>query len=201
MRTLLVALLLAAPLTMGHASAPSHPAPAATGARPVDPSAAWRTWLTEQRHTQIARLRAYAEAGVFPQNDEMPGMLSMLVDDEGHPCAMASLVIQSGHPGLISRLSTQDNALQFGDQTEGALYEWILTSGLTIEETAFVQEPDFFVSDTLDPEQRALMVQAETERLRIHFLSAALQLEAYEATSLDTAMARLGDRVHTAPPR
>jgi hypothetical protein len=166
----------------------------------ADHRAEWRAFLAERRAVQIERLRAYAKAEVFPVNDFQPGFASILVDAEERPCAMASLVIQSGRAELIYQLASANNGLQFGDVRDGELYEWILTSGLTQEEAAFVQEPDFFVSDELPPAERRLLTRGERDRLRTHFLAAAAQLEAYSASSLESALDRLGERVQQPPP-
>lgn len=197
MRRLLLLALLLAPVA--HATAPALGA--ADHAVVVDHTEAWRAHLVARRHTQVERLRAYAEAGVFPINLDTPGLKSMLLDEDGTPCAMAMLVIASGHRELIERLARTDNGTQFGDVTEGELYEWILTSGLTQEETAFVQVPDFHVDIELPVDMRVAMEAAEIVRLRGHFLMAAAQIEAYEADNVEIALARLGERARTeAPP-
>jgi hypothetical protein len=168
-------------------------------AAPFDPTAdeavdAWRDLLRARRQLQVERLRAYATAGEFPRNDFQPGFASILIDAEGRPCAMAHLVIADGHRPLLEQLAAADNSLQFGAVTEGPLFDWILTSGLTQDEAAFVQAPDFFIGDALPPEPTELLVSAERERLRAHFLAAAAQIEAYTEDNLDVAAARAAGR-------
>lgn len=176
-------------------AAPVHAQPAEG-----DHSDAWRDHLAAQRATQIERLRAYAAAGVFPVNDDQPGMLNIFMDEQGRRCAMAELIWRSGHADLVQDVARTDNDLQLGSVTGGPLMDWILTSGLTQEEVAFVQEPDFFIGNELPIDLQQQFVFSEQQRLSSHFLAAAAQLEAYGDASLDAAVARLGDRLQQPPP-
>ena len=200
MRPLLVALMLALP-AFAAASRPAVDAPPAeAAAATTDPTEAWRALLAARRATNIARLRAYADAGVFPRNVQQPGMLSLFLDEEGRPCAMAHLIQASGHDDLVRRTAEQDNHVQLGAVADGPLLAWILTSGLTQEEAALVQEPDMFLGGLDDPAVQQVVLEAEVDRLRAHFHAAALQLEARSDVGLETALSRLGERARTAPP-
>src|SRR5438046_1023972 len=56
-----------------------------------------RSELADHRARQIERLRAYAEAGVFPKNPSpLPAPVHMFRDAEGHLCAVANLVHLDG---------------------------------------------------------------------------------------------------------
>jgi hypothetical protein len=164
-----------------------------------DHTDAWRAHLATERATAIARLTEYAEARNFPVNTTDFGALSQLRDSSGTPCAMAYLVEQSGHTALIDQLSVTANGIKFGTLTEGALYDWTLTSGLTLDETAMVQEPGFFAGDELGQYQEPVM-QSEEDRLYSHFSVTTQMLQARTEMSLDHAVAALGDLVRTAPP-
>lgn len=152
--------------------------------------AALRAHLAHRRAVQIERLRAYARRGQFPINADTPGLQSQLLDADGKPCAMAHLAIEDGHRAEIERLAATDNAFQFGTLTDGVLHDWMLGSGLTLEEAAFVQAPDFQVDRDLPPATRSDVAQAERLRLQAHFLAAAAQLEAYTEARLEVAVER-----------
>lgn len=200
MMSLLVAALLGAAPVSAQPLPWQQPQPAPVADTEGDHSEAWRAHLATQRALQIARLRAYAGNRVFPINDDQPGMLNIFMDEEGRRCAMAELIWQSGRADLVRTVSQTRNDLKLGEVSEGPLMDWILTSGLTQEEVAFVQEPDFFIDQGLPPEVQIQITQSEQDRLSSHFLAAAAQLEAYGDASLETALARLGDRVHAPPP-
>src|SRR5204862_209022 len=76
-----------------HADAPLR---TVTGSLPAvatrSTRAAVRRQLAARRRVMIERLHAYARAGAFPINDIQPGMLNIMVDDDGHICAAANLI-------------------------------------------------------------------------------------------------------------
>lgn len=166
----------------------------------VDATIGTRAALATARAARIDALRAYAARGVFPRNATTPGFASILIDDAGHPCAMAALVIESGHGGLVTAQAAADNAFTFAEATSGPLHAWLFTSGLTQEEAAFIQEPDFQIAYDLPEPLQDELIASEQRRLRAHFLAAALQLEVYGEASLDVAVARLEARRSVAPP-
>jgi len=198
-RTLILALALS---TAAHASVAMELVDEETEqvAGPTDHTDAWRSYLTDRRNQQIARLEAYADAGVFPLNNDSPGLVNIFMDEEGRRCAMANLIWQDGNRGLVKRTARTNNALLLGEVEDGPLMDWILTSGLTQDEVAFVQEPDFFIRDDFQvKEDRQLLVAAEQTRLRAHFAAAAQQLKAYGPMSIEEAIDALGDRVQERP--
>ena len=137
--------------------------------------------LAARRAWMVATLRAYAHAGLFPLNTTTPGLQSQLLDATGNPCGMAHLMIADGHTDLVWELARRDNAMELGAQRRGPVHEWILRSGLTHEEVAFVQEPDFFLrinAATLRGEAPVISEEfvLEQSRLRAHFLLAAAQI-------------------------
>jgi hypothetical protein len=200
MRTLLIALILAFPTLADASTLPPTAAPAPAAASTTDHTEAWRALLMSRRATHIARLQAYADAGVFPKNTEFPGMTNVFLDAEGRPCAMAALIQQSGDRALVAETARHNNHVRLVHVTDGPLLAWIVTSGLTQEEVAMVQVPDSFLGGRLDPQTLQALVQAEHARLQAHFRLAAAQLAARSQESLETAMSRLGDRVREAPP-
>ena len=166
----------------------------------ADYSDAWGAYLAERRAMQVERLRAYAEAGVFPRNTSTPGLANVFMDKDGRRCGMAHLMWEDGYDNLVKVTAAVHNDVELGDVTDGKLLDWMLTSGLTQAEVAFIQEPDFQLEVMLEPVLREQLVAAEDARLRNHFLTSALQLEAYGAASLEAAVEALGERTSEPPP-
>ncbi|MFT6143559.1 MAG: hypothetical protein ACJAV2_001436 [Myxococcota bacterium] len=166
----------------------------------ADYSDEWRTHFAGQRVQHIHNLREYAGAGVFPQNDFELGLTSMLRDASGRPCAMAYVVETSGHAAIIDDLVSSQNTVQFASLSEGALYDWTLTSGLLREEAAMVQVPDMNWDVGMDSAYQEQLQLAEVVRIQAHLGATALALEAVNTTVIDTAIERLGNRIYTLPP-
>jgi hypothetical protein len=94
--------------------------------------------LTRRRDDAISRLHEYREKGVFPTSaDGMP--LSVFRDAHGVRCPMAQLIHDSGRDDLVNAVVARNNELRLADVHEGPLYDWMLHSGLTLDEIAMVQ--------------------------------------------------------------
>jgi hypothetical protein len=150
-----------------------------------DDLAATRAELAARRATQIERFHAYAQAGVFPKNRVMPVMANIFRDEDGHLCAVANLVHLDGHDDLVDHAARTNNFVRVAQVPEGPLHDWVLTSGLTNEEIAVIQEPYMPAVPTADFDQ------AERARLQTKFAEIEKKLVASHEASLDTAVARL----------
>ncbi len=104
-----------------------------------------RAKLAEHRAANIARFHAYQTAGVFPSNTYQGRLLNVWVDDAGHYCAAATIIMASGASELVVRVGEQTNFIRLKDVKQGPLIDWMLTSGLTQEEIALIQRPFAFV--------------------------------------------------------
>ena len=166
----------------------------------ADYSEAWRAYLTERRALQVERLTAYADDGVFPVNTSEPGLVNLFMDEEGRRCAMAHLIWEDGEKNLVKVYASIDNDVRLGEITDGGLFDWMLTSGLTQQEAAFIQVPDFRVGPQLPLATQEQLITMEQQRLRQHFTAAILQVEHYSEHSVDAALLRLGDKVLSPPP-
>lgn len=162
--------------------------------------AEWRAYLTARRAIQKQRLIDYANARVFPLNDDQFGMVNIFVDEQDRPCAMAHLMWVDGNEALVRETSRRDNDVLLGDLERGALVDWVHTSGLTQAEAALIQEPDMYIGDELPTAMQQDLAETEADRLQAHFLAAAAQLDAYEAMSMEAALAALGKRIEEPPP-
>ncbi len=116
-----------------------------TAPRPMPPAqpdaAVLRTVLETRRAANLASFHAYAVAGEFPSNVYQNRMLNVWKDTNGHPCAVANMVIKSGSPGLFDQVAETDNFVRVANVKQGELFDWILTSGFTKEELALIQRP------------------------------------------------------------
>jgi hypothetical protein len=148
------------------------------------PKSSLRDQLAAHRHEQIARLHAYAEAGIFPRNLWSPEPLHQLKDPDGRLCAVANLVHLDGHDDVIDAMSLEHNDVLIGDEKSGPLHDWVLTSGLTAEEIGRIQEAALYMPDPA-AEQQANVASKK------HFAKMEAELTANEQASLDVAVARL----------
>jgi hypothetical protein len=175
-------------------------------AGPTDYKGAWEAWLRAERADQVARLHAYADAGAFPRHPESPGYEHVFLDANGTPCAVANLIIQSGRYDLAYDASVTNNGVVVGELTEGPLVDWVLTSGLTIEEVAVIQEPGWEPMvqpapiDTKELRKQQMLTEREQARIRAHLAAVIAVIEVDTDSAIATAMERLGDRVDSAPP-
>jgi hypothetical protein len=147
-----------------------------------------RSRLAALRDVQIARLTAYSAKGVFPRNNVTAGLLNVFVDDDGNLCAAANLIALSGDRALVDKTSRADNFIRLVEVDSGALHDWMLTSGLTIEEIDRIQEP--YMGD-LEPEPQPSVIAAETRRLQAHFARVLAELTRNRDASLHAATVRL----------
>jgi len=135
--------------------------------------------LSAQRKLQIERVREYRERGVFPLNHENPGEpVFVFMGPDGELCAVANLVFESGGQELVRRIARENNHLRISDVTDGPVLQWILSSGLTKEECAFIQKP--YIGDDDD----------EVRRIQSHLIEVEEKLIDEGETSLRIAVAR-----------
>ncbi|MEM7387587.1 MAG: hypothetical protein AAF514_21850, partial [Verrucomicrobiota bacterium] len=97
------------------------------------------SFLKEQRRRQIERLVAYAEAGVFPINDYRSSAVPVFVDRRSTACAVGHLMRCSGKEALVRKIVEANRFVCLKDVTEGPVIEWVLQSGLTMEEAMLIQ--------------------------------------------------------------
>lgn len=198
-RLLAVTLLCLAPACAGQPAQPQDTSAIAVQATRIAPHASpavrgdaaeLRRVLAARRDAAIAELAAYAARGVFPLNQERPGRLNVFIDGTGAICAAANLIAASGQRALVDATAADDNFLRLADVTDGPLMDWMLTSGLTQDEIAIVQEPYAFVGEQPSP----AVLATEVGRLREHFAAVDETLRHQRDASLDRAVARLGSR-------
>lgn len=201
-RTLLLALTLCLAPTLSGATEPVPPVHEGVS----DHRDAWASWLAREREQQLQRLRLYERTGSFPRKPGEPGWHHQFLDANGVPCAVANLIGQSGHWDLVEHTAATRNDVVLSEVRDGPLIDWVLTSGLTLEEVAVIQEPGFepmieFVRDVEPaPDIEPAPILAEKRRLGRHLRAVQELLRADTEASLAKALDRLGDRVLEPPP-
>ena len=99
-----------------------------------------RELLRENRQLNLAWLKLYADRGEFPINDDpSSGTIPFFLDGRGTACAVAHLMRQAGLESEVQRIARDDNHVRIGDVEDGPVLDWIVVSGLTREECAWIQ--------------------------------------------------------------
>jgi len=168
-----------------------------------------RTALLERRKAQIARLHAYAKAGVFPVNGINANPIHMFRDSAGHLCAIANLVYKDGLVAVVDRAAREHNDVTVADEQAGALHDWVLTSGLTREEVRRIQYPAYYEAIGELERQRAKttkrLLEVEAELVAASDESVAVALSRLEEATPPDALANLDVEIRKAqveaPPR
>jgi hypothetical protein len=92
------------------------------------------------RAANLDRLHHYRLQRRLPRNLDHPGQrVPYFIDDQGVPCAMAHLVIASGHATAARAIAARENNAYLLDMRSPELSGWLATSGLTAQEAAFIQ--------------------------------------------------------------
>lgn len=181
-----IAVALAALTSAAAAGGDTHSQPA----YPIRPEISTRTRVRSQlaarRQLQIQRLAAYSARGVFPRNTTATGLLNVFVDEAGNLCAAANLISLSGGRDLVTKTARANNFIRLVEVTEGPLLDWMLTSGLTVDEIDRIQEPYMGMPANAEP----AVIAAETRRLQRHFARVLAELARNRDASLDAATSR-----------
>ena len=156
-----------------------------------------RIALTKNRAANLARFRAYQKRGVFPSNTFEDKKLNVWRDADGHLCAAATIIKASGQDELVDRVADQSNFIRLADVKQGPLMNWILTSGLTQEEIAAIQEPFMPVAQPqpIDPTNPGLvdarLRAAEDGRLLKRYRQVEQMIVKNQKKSIELAVDRL----------
>lgn len=160
--------------------------------------AAVRAKLAKNRVANLARFRVYQKKGVFPSNTFTDGKLNVWLDQFGNLCAAATIIKLSGQDDLVMSVADQNNFIRLADVTSGPLMDWILTSGLTQDEIAAIQEPFMPVTrePVMEPSPEPLVVdagmrRAENRRLARKYKQVEARILKRTSKSLDAATDRL----------
>ncbi len=146
--------------------------------------------LASRRTRNVKAFRAYALRGVYPHNYVTSGELNVWIDNDGHMCAAATMIFKSGHKKLVRQTAKDNNYIRLADVTDGALMDWILTSGLTHAEVIAIQAPMVGGPEmpVEIPENPIDWRIAEDARLRALYNEVLVQLGQNRTDSLDAAV-------------
>jgi hypothetical protein len=111
------------------------------------------------------------------------------MDKEGHLCAAATMIDKDGKHELVIETGKTNNQIRLMNVTEGALLDWILTSGFTIEEIDVIQAPSIGGDEWMPDEMRDWT--AEDARLRKVYARTDAWLGRHKQAGLDVAVDRL----------
>jgi hypothetical protein len=100
--------------------------------------------LQQAREHYLDRLYAYAVRGVFPRNYERPGYAPCFIDREGRECAVAHLLMFSGHVEVAKNIAAVANYAYVPQMTFPELDDWAAQAGLSREELALIQ-PGYYL--------------------------------------------------------
>jgi hypothetical protein len=173
------------------ATAPEHFARPAVTDMPVQytPSRAdVRAALVKRRAHNLAAFHAYWKGGVYPHNSYRVGPLNVWRDDNGHFCAAATMIDKDGQHELAEQTANTNVNIRLLDVTSGPLLDWMLTSGLTIEDIDKIQAPAI-MPQRVDPQTLA----AEDAKLKSGYIATEKYLAKHAAEDLDIATTRLLD--------
>ncbi|MGE0399592.1 MAG: hypothetical protein AB7T06_22950 [Kofleriaceae bacterium] len=150
-----------------------------------------RAKLAERRKLTIQRFLAYREARVYPVNTNVgvPGAMHIWLDEFGNLCAAATIIAQDWGREASVNVSRENNNIALADVTEGELYNWILTSGMTQAEIVAIQAPGFAGGGLRDPEEPSRL--AEVTRLYQLYTDVERQIRSLDKHNLDLAVDEL----------
>jgi len=186
----LASLMVSFSLLIPVASAQNFAKPVATDQVSVPDAAptraAVRKALAARREHNLAGFHTYRTSGVYPHNYVRPGPLNTWRDRDGHLCAAATMIDLDGQHELVSKTADANNQIRLLNVTDGALMDWVLTSGFTLEEIDRIQEPGF------RPEQPVQNWQAQEDaRLAKDYAATETWLGKHAKDGLDSATERL----------
>jgi hypothetical protein len=181
--------ILAACHSAPRAQAPVSPGP--DGAKRANAGDVGLTAELAGRRAQLLGwLHDYTEAGQFPTDDAgLPR--SVFVDSKGIRCPMAELIYRSGHADLVEAVAREHNEVRLAAVTEGPLHDWMLGSGLTMDEIALIQgaaDIDMTWLRQEAPSQETILARGE---MRGRLESAERAVRDGTAHSLEVALAKL----------
>jgi len=125
---------------------------------------AWE--IVQRRRMLLDTLNAYADRGLFPLNDAVPGRTPVFIDEDGTACAVGQLMISSGHAALAERIHNEMNLayIRAIDLPEVAV--WATAHGFTTDELAWIQ-PTYDHMRVAQPGLVASFVRTNGDRIEV----------------------------------
>lgn len=92
-----------------------------------------------QRKALLDELSAYAQRGVFPQNEVLPFRNPIFIDPYGTACAVGQLMVASGSADLAHRIDAEMETAYIRDMHRSDVLQWATDHGFTEDELAWIQ--------------------------------------------------------------
>ena len=185
----LLTLALLSACSSTHA-APTVPAPAA---KPPELTSVV-TDLATRRAQMLGWLREYREAGQYP-TDASGRVASVFIGVNGVRCPMAELLHKAGRDDLVAAVARDNNAVRLADVHDGPLHDWMLSSGLTLDEINMVQgiaRIDYgWIENQVIPVETGPLILAGRAQVRGKIESVEVALRDNTGASLATAAKRI----------
>jgi hypothetical protein len=136
--------------------------------------------LQRSRATMLDHLHTYYRRGIFPRNYDHMGHRPSFIDRHGRVCAVAYLMIKSGHGPLARRVAAEANDAYVRELDLPEFETWAAHSGLSKAELAFIQ-PSYYC--TFHPDQFPYLLYhingVLSGLLNILYLAASISLVAW----------------------
>lgn len=111
--------------------------------------------LGKTRAHLLDALHTYWQVGIYPHNAGVPGRkrrvllarqfeggpdaVPIFIDEHGHPCAVAQLMLTAGAEPLARRIVATDNTGYLAEMEVSGLAEWVAGSGFSVDDLAWIQ--------------------------------------------------------------
>lgn len=96
--------------------------------------------VASRRAALIDVLSAYRQRGVFPHNHQFPGgRRPVFIDEHDAACAVAHLMMASGHERLAREIAARQNGATVREITHPEVAAWAREHGFTVAELAAIQ--------------------------------------------------------------
>lgn len=99
------------------------------------------------RKHYLDEMHHYAVSGIFPRNYERPGYSPCFIDRDRRNCAVAHLVIFSGHTEVAYKIAAVANYAYIPQMNFPELDDWTAQTGLSKEELSLIQ-PGYYSTFT-----------------------------------------------------
>ncbi|MDB4956812.1 MAG: hypothetical protein JWO36_4381 [Myxococcales bacterium] len=158
--------------------------------------------LEERRALNLKRFHEYRLKRVYPHNTYEPGLKNVWTDEQGHLCAVATLMKDEGLETLVQAIGLEQNFVRIADVDSGPVIDWVLSSGLTQEEIVMIQQPSAADVEEMEADARwqkrelARRLRREDARLAKNYsiTERTLKQPLIAKAGLDLAVARLAQR-------
>jgi hypothetical protein len=116
--------------------------------------------LAARRQVSYQRFLAYREAQVYPINSYTNGAQHVWLDELGNLCAAATIIAGDWGRDATARVAAENNFIALADVQAGPLRDWVLTSGLTLQEIVAIQVPPMgaMPEEIMQPDPQAMEI-------------------------------------------